>query len=1106
MGGVASPNAAPTSLTATFVSGTQIDLAWTDNATNESGYKIERKVGSGDFAEIAAIATPGLVAYEDHAVVQDAVYTYRVRAYKGSKNSDYSNEAVQETIPAPPGGLEGAIVGGTPAPAAPSDLTATYNAGDADLAWTLNSTTETSVVVEREDATSGTAPVIIASLPAGSTSYTDIELPEDEEFIYRVGARNSAGTNYSDTDTLVSLPDALEEFTATTVDDDSILLEWHDTVATATSFELEMRTGAAAFAQIDTSTDSPDSHTETGLDPSTTYDFRIRAVNGTGNGPYSATVSATTNAAASTPAAPIALDLTFVSNSRIDLAWTDTASDELGFKVERADDGGAFVEIEEIATPNTATYSDTTVAADTAYQYRVRAYNAVGNSGPTTTESIETLPAAPSSLTATAISDTQIQLSWTDNSSLETGYQVHWDANADGIFGFKATVAAGINGYLDSGLTASTLYAYRVRAVGSQGFSSFSSDASATTNASGTTVTQLTGHLEGGIEIESDEVAEISGTVTANGNVVVHGKLIMRPGATLRFTGIDNSTWSFDSPDAHDVDASDWGLWVHGNGVLDAVGTTKTPWLVAVGSIASFATTVSLADPETGDAFSPVGWLAGDTIAIAPTAANDVEPELRVVQGVSGSTVTLTEPTARAHPAVTVGPYTMTAEILNLTRDVRIEGTGLGQNSHIMFMDHDPPLGGVPQTIKYVQIRYCGQHKPVGTTNVDRSGRYGIHFHRFEDGTQGTVLEGLVVRDGSGHAFVTHESHGVTHIKNIAYNTMFAQFWWDEEDPSILGQQNDNRTSYSTTNDLFYDRCVGAKMIFPVGMNGLHEGAFQLGRGSVMKRIGCRSFATGGSSEASGMHWSSKSNPDPNVWVVEDNVDHNNVCGGARVWQNDANHHQVDNTVQYHNGFKKTASAGDEGFGFALGAYGNLGYRIDGLYIKGSGAGLVNPFRPSKGIVHHTAGKYTQAKHLDNPSPPRAVRRSDGYYHVWENGAISNVDIGGMIPRHFGAALSATLIKNFAYSDILVAVFWVEEFPFFNARFSPGWYHVVDCTLDGLPLQSSDIHIENTLPGFLMEVQNGSDAWSIDENGTVTVIDPFYPRPPTLKWADDEIL
>ncbi|MGI9179378.1 MAG: S8 family peptidase [Longimicrobiaceae bacterium] len=82
------------------------------------------------------------------------------------------------------------------------------------------------------------------------------------------------------------------------------------------------------------------------------------------------------------PAAPSSLTATAASNSQINLAWTDNSSNEDGFKIERCT-GSSCTNFTQIATvgANVKTYSSTGLAASTTYRFRVRAYNAGGDSG-----------------------------------------------------------------------------------------------------------------------------------------------------------------------------------------------------------------------------------------------------------------------------------------------------------------------------------------------------------------------------------------------------------------------------------------------------------------------------------------------------------------------------------------------------------------------------------------------------------------------------------------------------------------------------------------------------------------------------------------------------
>jgi hypothetical protein len=90
--------AAPTNLTATTISRSQINLSWTDNANNEDGFKIERcrNANCTNFAQIAQVGA-NVTTFADTGVTKNTAYSYRVRAFNAGGNSSYSNTASAKT-------------------------------------------------------------------------------------------------------------------------------------------------------------------------------------------------------------------------------------------------------------------------------------------------------------------------------------------------------------------------------------------------------------------------------------------------------------------------------------------------------------------------------------------------------------------------------------------------------------------------------------------------------------------------------------------------------------------------------------------------------------------------------------------------------------------------------------------------------------------------------------------------------------------------------------------------------------------------------------------------------------------------------------------------
>jgi hypothetical protein len=79
-------------------SATQLTVRWTDNATNEDGFKIERKDNiSGQFAQIRAVGA-NITTYRNTDLLMATTYCYRIRAYNAAGHSSYSNQACSSTI------------------------------------------------------------------------------------------------------------------------------------------------------------------------------------------------------------------------------------------------------------------------------------------------------------------------------------------------------------------------------------------------------------------------------------------------------------------------------------------------------------------------------------------------------------------------------------------------------------------------------------------------------------------------------------------------------------------------------------------------------------------------------------------------------------------------------------------------------------------------------------------------------------------------------------------------------------------------------------------------------------------------------------------------
>ncbi len=173
------PPAAPSVLTASANVANQISLIWQDNATNETGFKIERSLDALGFAQIATVGA-NITSYVNTGLVDNVSYYYRVRAYNATADSAYANVSSAKTLAAL-----------TP-PAAPSNLTAVPTASNQiTLAWQDKSGDETGFKIE--SGTDGSVYSQITLTGPNITSYVHSGRAVGITNYYRVRASNTAG-------------------------------------------------------------------------------------------------------------------------------------------------------------------------------------------------------------------------------------------------------------------------------------------------------------------------------------------------------------------------------------------------------------------------------------------------------------------------------------------------------------------------------------------------------------------------------------------------------------------------------------------------------------------------------------------------------------------------------------------------------------------------------------------------------------------------------------------------------------------------------------------------------------------------------------------------
>jgi concanavalin A-like lectin/glucanase superfamily protein/fibronectin type III domain protein len=215
------------------------------------------------------------------------------------------------------------------------------------------------------------------------------------------------------------------------------------------------------------------------------------------------------------PTDPLA---TPASSTAIDLSWTDNSNNEAEFVVERDTDPQFTAAQATIVPANTTHLTVPGLNPSTTYYFRVRARNATTSSGWTNNASATTFAAVatPTGLSATAISASQVNLQWTDNSSNETQFVIQRDTSPSFPSPVTKTTGANVTSFQDTGLPAATTFYYCVLAKNATDSSGRSNTATATTQGGAPPPSGYSATVAADQPVSHWRLGEASGTVAAD--------------------------------------------------------------------------------------------------------------------------------------------------------------------------------------------------------------------------------------------------------------------------------------------------------------------------------------------------------------------------------------------------------------------------------------------------------------------------------------------------------------------------------------------------------------------------------------------------------------
>jgi len=448
-----------------------IHLAWTNNDYYSNAINIMRKPEGGSYSNIGSVYYP--TAEFTDTTARECVHYYYYVTTTGTDEfgNPYGPSNTEDTARILP---------------RPLTLVATPVEDDdsIDLAWDNSTTAPGYVRVRwRKDGTgTWTSNSIGMTASANVDDLDEASLYEFDVAYYCAAAGYGTAATAATARVNLIAPTNLS-CQGSTADQTEIDLAWEDNSGHEAYYEIYQDDATAGTAGSGATT-----YAATGLTPAQRYVFKVRARVGA----YASEWSNTASAVAGYPPDPPTLNSVTPDGSyEMDLNWTMTGSDHLGFYVYRSEDG---IEYDYItgATAGATGIHDEGLDSYTYYKYLVASWNNSGEvdsnaTGATTDNDTE----APTGLALEVISDSQIRLRFSNNSDDVDYHKVRYRKSTEAYGSTdQTTITAPATGCIQGNLQGNTKYYFKVRDLFGAEYSSFGTETGATTLESGTPSTR----------------------------------------------------------------------------------------------------------------------------------------------------------------------------------------------------------------------------------------------------------------------------------------------------------------------------------------------------------------------------------------------------------------------------------------------------------------------------------------------------------------------------------------------------------------------------------------------------------------------------------------
>jgi hypothetical protein len=271
-------------------------------------------------------------------------------------------------------------------------------------------------------------------------------------------------------------PAAPTNLTANALSPSQIRLDWTDNSSDESYFGVERKDANGifqlwAYAPVNATTMDMG-----GLDPGTTYTYRVSAINAGGQ-TYSNEASATT------VVIPVLVitSVTALSTSEIEIRWSDTRTDVMQYWIEITD-GSFFYDMRQ-ADAGATSLIVSNLYPNTEYTITIRSMDSQWNFSPYSLPAKSTTlsDTIATTLTAVSLSSKRIKLTWADVTSNEMQYFVEYRKGNDSAYVVLEPLPADTITYTHTNLVAGATYTYRVRSYNGSYYGPYSNEVTLTT-------------------------------------------------------------------------------------------------------------------------------------------------------------------------------------------------------------------------------------------------------------------------------------------------------------------------------------------------------------------------------------------------------------------------------------------------------------------------------------------------------------------------------------------------------------------------------------------------------------------------------------------------